>query len=659
MNFDNIPTELKELKQWVCWGVDKTKLKMPYNPQNLQPAKAGVPETWGSFEQAVKRVQEGKAQGVGFEFNNNGYYGIDLDKVIIKQNDSVRLTVDAQTIVAGLNSYTETSLSGTGLHIIIKASDIQLEANRKGFIEIYNHARYFTFTGDIYGKPKPIQERSEALKRIYSQYLKPTEKSREQPTAPHKSNQDYLQRGLEKDKTLLTLWNGQATHNSESEADLALMNKLAYWCNADPNQMQIAFFNSPHYAQKDEQHKKKCSRKDYLPNTIKQAIAGLTSIAEKDNESFKMKQAKNDFEANNKNTNKAKLVKASDVPYEAPRWLIAPYFQRGKGNMIQGDNGTGKTAFMCAIAAHVSTGMPLLGMVIEKPGNVLIISVEDDPPILRGRIEAAGGDLDRCHFFESPAGLTFNSPEIEDAVKQVKASMILFDPMQAFLGANIQMDKSNQTRPELAKLFEMAARNDCAVAIIAHTSKGSGLLPAVNKSLGSVDIPAAMRSIIHITKNPDNEAECIAVHVKCSNAPKGDAITYRIGDRGGVTWQGFSKMTADDLNAIVKRQEKGIPYEQEPLVQVFCQLIANRPGGGFWSYAEIKEEGMKILGFPPYSTVNDLKYKLDSSLAHEIQEREGLIITHSRKGKQNRSGVRIEQYQHPDSYQTTFSVPTE
>lgn len=85
------------------------------------------------------------------------------------------------------------------------------------------------------------------------------------------------------------------------------------------------------------------------------------------------------------------LIKAADVVYEPPRWLISPYFQKGKGTLVQGDNGTGKTAFMCAIAAHVSNGKPLLGIPVKTPGNVLLLSVEDDLPVLRGRIEACGG----------------------------------------------------------------------------------------------------------------------------------------------------------------------------------------------------------------------------------------------------------------------------
>lgn len=347
-------------------------------------------------------------------------------------------------------------------------------------------------------------------------------------------------------------------------------------------------------------------------------------------------------------------VKASEIPYEPPRWAIAPYFQRGKGTMIQGDNGSGKTAFMCAITAHMTTGRALLGIPIDAPGDVLLLSVEDDLPVLRGRIEANGGDLDKCHFITNAAGLTFNSPEIEAAIKQVNAKMVIFDPFQAFLGAGVDMFRSNETRPELAKLFEMCERNDCACAIIAHIGKAGGDRSPVNRALGSVDIPAAMRSILQLIRNPNDEDECVMVHVKCSNAPKGQSIAYTIGDRGGVHWKGFSPMAIEDLACIQKRKEKGIPYEREPLVQVFNQLVTDKPGGGFWSYEDVKSIGAKLLGFPPFYSVADLKQKLNSSFCRELQEKDGLIVTCGHRSHGER-GIRIEQYQVPDGYQTKIT----
>ena len=346
------------------------------------------------------------------------------------------------------------------------------------------------------------------------------------------------------------------------------------------------------------------------------------------------------------------LSRACDIEYQPPRWLMAPYFQRGKGTLIQGDNGSGKTAFMCAVAAHISAGRPLLDNEVSAPGNVLMLSVEDDLPVLRGRIEADGGDLTKIYFLTNAAGLTFTSPEIELAIKQSKAVMVIFDPLQAFLGAGVDMFRANETRPQFAQLFEVCEREDCACAIVAHLVKSGADKSPVNRALGSVDIPASMRSILHLIRNPDNEDECIMVHVKCSNAPKGRSIAYTIGDRGGVHWSGYSDMTADDLTRVIKRKEKGIPYEREPLVQVFNQLIADKPGGGFWSYSDLKREGAKILGFPPFGDLNELRAKLDNGLARELMKRDGLLVTHGAKGRSKTRGVRIERYEVPQSYQT-------
>lgn len=346
---------------------------------------------------------------------------------------------------------------------------------------------------------------------------------------------------------------------------------------------------------------------------------------------------------------------AADVPYEEPKWTIAPYFQRGKGTLIQGDSGSGKTAFVCAVAAHVSTGKPLLNSTVETPGNVLVLSVEDDQPILRGRIEASGGNLTKIFFHNNPAGLTFTSPEIWSIVKQYQIKLIIFDPFQAFLGSGIDMFRANETRPVLARLFELCDQEDCAVIIVAHTSKSSDK-SAVNRSLGSVDIPASMRSVMQLIRNPDNPDQCIMVHVKSSNAPRGRSIAYTIGDRGGVHWDGYSPITVEDLGSIAKREKKGIPYDKEPLVQVFNQLITDRPGGGFWSYSDLKKEGAKILGFPPFSDLNELRSKLDGGLAKELQKNDGLIVVYGEKNRTNARGIRIEQYQKPKAYQTKLNA---
>jgi putative DNA primase/helicase len=287
MNYQNIPDLLRAKPNWVVWGVPGEFPKAPFQPDSLLklravPAKSGVPDTWGCFEIAAECVKRGLARGIGYEFDGGSIYGVDLDHVI--ENGVVK--PQAKEIVAGLASYTEVSPSGHGLHIFVTADNASITRHRKqgGFVEIYNAARYFTVTGNVYGGFYRIAECPAELQQIHDRYLLP-EPARQAPVYSVESPQssgEYLQRGLTKDPVLRACWNGERRNGDESASDQALINKLAYWCNADPTAITAAFLSSPYFSQKDEAHKKKCSRADYLPNTTKTACATLRSTAQED-----------------------------------------------------------------------------------------------------------------------------------------------------------------------------------------------------------------------------------------------------------------------------------------------------------------------------------------------------------------------------------------
>jgi len=122
--FINIPEELKQLPQWVCH-----RNKVPFNPVTGASAKAGQLATWASFEDCVNALDGGGYDGIGFEFNNNGIVGIDLDHVIAENGS---LSDEAVGIVAMLDSYTEYSPSGKGLHIFVKG-DIPVDGRKKAY----------------------------------------------------------------------------------------------------------------------------------------------------------------------------------------------------------------------------------------------------------------------------------------------------------------------------------------------------------------------------------------------------------------------------------------------------------------------------------------------------------------------------------------------
>ena len=286
--YDNVPDILKQQSQWVVWGVPGEFPKAPFNPHSLLklktvPAKSGIAETWGTFGDAEKCVKQGLARGIGYEFAGQGIYGVDLDGVLI---DGI-ISTKADEIVKELASFTEISPSGKGLHIFVTADNLNLTRHRKqgGFVEIYGNARYFTVTGNIFGGYDRIAYNPCKLQWLHDQYLLPEQLKAAAPICSVESARsapDYLRRGLQKDLVLLACWYGEHRRGDESASDLALLNKLAYWCNGNPGAMTAAFLRSPYYSQKDEAHQKKCSRADYLPNTIKTACAALRSTAHED-----------------------------------------------------------------------------------------------------------------------------------------------------------------------------------------------------------------------------------------------------------------------------------------------------------------------------------------------------------------------------------------
>jgi hypothetical protein len=251
--------------------------------------------------------------------------------------------------------------------------------------------------------------------------------------------------------------------------------------------------------------------------------------------------------------------------------------------------------------------------------------VEDDDQTLKGRIEAGGGDVSRCCFIQNAGGLTFLSPEIEAFVKENEIKLLVFDPLQAFLGAKVDMHRANETRPILTHLAEMAKRNDCAVVIISHLNKGLPGTKAIYRALGSVDIIAAARSVLYIGRNPEDVEQCVVCHIKSSNAKAGQAFAYRIGERGGVQWDGYSKLTEDDLQMAAVRKEQGMAFEDDPAVVAISRLLEENPQGVYVTYEQLGNYATRMIGYPPCTNGKDWRVKL-SGIQRELLERSKIMI---------------------------------
>lgn len=295
-----IPDELKELAQWIVWGVDRENPKSPYTPSssvltpsNGRHAKADDAATWGSFDAAKTAAARLGRGGIGFEFGVSpcGYVGIDIDGCI--QEDGT-LTRMAAEIVSLMNSYTEVSPSGRGLHILCK-SEVSLSEigkrnrNAELGLEIYDSRRYFTVTGRLFGDEKPLAERTKELREVYSRYMpksenrslvweyNPEDYTHNASSTAELSDSELWQRMLnsETGAKIRALYSGDiSSYESHSQADSALCCYLAYWTGGDGKRIDRMFRQSGLMRDKWE-------REDYRTGTIAHALE-ITPLVERE-----------------------------------------------------------------------------------------------------------------------------------------------------------------------------------------------------------------------------------------------------------------------------------------------------------------------------------------------------------------------------------------
>lgn len=353
------------------------------------------------------------------------------------------------------------------------------------------------------------------------------------------------------------------------------------------------------------------------------------------------------------------FVLGTEVEYEPPRWLIPGYIQRGAITLVAAHPGTGKTAFACGLAACVSTGSPLYDVPVETPGKVLMLSGEDDMSVLVGRFIASGGKRENIIFASNiaTAGLTMKSPEIEEIIKAQDVKLVVFDPYQLFLGAEVDMNKANQTRPVLAHLAEMCKRTDCAAIIVAHQSKHGGDVVASLRALGSVDLPAACRSVLNIIRDPeDRDNGCIVVQTKNNSAPIADSLTYQFIDRGGIVFTGCTDVTIEEIEAAAKKKKaRKLDYEKEPLVQVINKLIGDNPNGIRLTYFKFDTACQEILGLIPYrqESRDELKKRLEA-IKDDLLQRDGIMMEIGVVMAKNKRGIALVRHHLPKFYQSSL-----
>ena len=243
------------------------------------------------------------------------------------------------------------------------------------------------------------------------------------------------------------------------------------------------------------------------------------------------------------------VMKMSEVEETVVQWLWYPFIPFGKVTLIQGNPGKGKTWLAMAIAAYCTNGEELPNALPIEPFNVLYQTAEDGiADTIKPRLAKCGADMTRVRFInEDEKQLSMTDNRIEKAIRQNNVRLMIMDPIQAYLGANVDMNRANEIRPLFRHLSTIAERTGCAIVLIGHLNKSSGS-QSDYRSLGSIDIAAAVRSILFVEKVEKEKEQDIRVvyQQKDSLAKKENPVAFSLGEEG-LKWLGEYDISIEDL----------------------------------------------------------------------------------------------------------------
>ena len=249
-----------------------------------------------------------------------------------------------------------------------------------------------------------------------------------------------------------------------------------------------------------------------------------------------------------KNQPELKLISLEDVAVEPVRWLWYPYIPLGKLSILHGDPGEGKTTLALWIAAACSRGLALPGGETGEPLTVLYQTAEDGlGDTIKPRLLESQADLHHIYTIdETDFPLSMLDHRIGEAIRDTQAQLMILDPLQAYLGEKVDMNRANEVRTVMKGLTQVANQTGCAIVLVGHLNK-SQTANSAQRGLGSMDFRAAARSVLLVGRLKNDRNIRVMVHDKSSLAPEGNSRGFTL-DNGTLHWQeGYENLTADEL----------------------------------------------------------------------------------------------------------------
>ena len=305
-----------------------------------------------------------------------------------------------------------------------------------------------------------------------------------------------------------------------------------------------------------------------------------------------------------------------DIEQTSVEWLWFPYIPFGKLTIIQGNPGEGKTYFAMMLTAACTNRKLFPNMEDIEPFNVIYQTVEDGMgDTIKPRLVEAGADLSRVMVIDdSEEVLTLSDDRIEKAVRQNHVRLVIIDPVQAFIGADVDINRANEVRPVFRKLGMIAEKTSCAIVLIGHLNKSSGT-QSTYRGLGSIDIMAAVRSLIFIGKVRKDPTTRVLIHEKSSLAPPGETMAFKLGDEEGFRWVGAYEISADEL--LDGKEGKATETKLERGAKLIRELLVDKNEISIRELDDkAKEQG--ISG----RTMRDVRSRMKSELEYWINEKQ-------------------------------------
>ena len=527
--YDNIPAELKALRQWVCWKYEDRKgkpTKVPVNPRTGERADTTDLKTWSSFGEALAMFSQCKnLAGIGFVFSPaDPYVGIDIDNCI-REDGSFTEEAD-QAIAAFGNSYYEISPCGKGLKFWIRGKLPTPKSgrnNRRLGVEAYQCSRFFTMTGcSLSPTSQPIADCNAALQKWFMDRFTDAHESQtydfEEIECPV-SAEVIIQRAVTEDAEFQSLFSGDMSRQDEdhSAADFALCRRIARWAGPDQNRVHEVFQESALY-------REKWNRLDYRARTISKAIVAVQNHPQgffdwsgasqkKDLEELMQSIALSGFQISQSNSQRSAVGNAltetmgvrndlrlavstkidfgfiDSIEFAAMKfttsWLINSVLKANQPCIIAGPSKSMKTTFLVEMCISLSSGQPLWrdGRYGTHAVRVALISAESGEETLQETAKR----ICRSKGIELTALATnlfwaFRAPDISavnhlESLKEFllanRIDVIAIDPAYLSMG-DIGDSVNNQfsVGAVLQKLTWLMQETGATVILAAHTGKG-------------------------------------------------------------------------------------------------------------------------------------------------------------------------------------------